>query len=252
MSGLGTRLAGLFLAPAEKPSAAPTAEQAAPEAVRGPQIVAVVASLADLDAAAGAIAATLRRDASRRTAVVCRPTAEEAAVGEPGTLAAPPAHLATPAAARLARKLAARDLPAAPAGAVCRVALSCEAGPAARDLWRVAGAVDVPIVLALPGRLEGFDEVLAQLDRLVLAAPVEVDAALCALARESLAALGPPSTRAVPPSGVLTRRLAAAGLVAMPLDAAVADTADGPPSPDPASRLQSEATFEPPRAEVRA
>jgi hypothetical protein len=241
MSGLGARLAGLFLAPPPDGVGAPAGPQPTSPAVRDVQIAAVLAAPADLDAAAGAVAAALRRSASARAAVVCRPRRGD---GDPGAEAS---HLASPAAARLARKLTARELPAAAAGALCRVALPDDPAAAARDLWRVAGAVDVPVVLALPGRVEGFDGVLAQVDRLVLAAPAEVDQALTTIALGSLSALGPVATRAVPPRGTLTRRLAAAGLVAVALDAAAEAAASADPAPPAA-----EAAFEPPRAGVRA
>jgi hypothetical protein len=153
------------------------------------------------------VAAALRKEARTRTAVVCGPVLAR--------LAGP----RLPAAARLARRLAGREFAATAAGALCRVELAPEAGDAARATWQVVAAVDVPVVLALPGRLDGYDDVLAQADQLVLALAPDADPALADLAAASLAALGPPLLRVPPPPTLAARASAARGLNAMPLTA---------------------------------
>jgi hypothetical protein len=223
MTALG-RLAGLFLAPAQRaPAPAPVVAR----------LTAVLAPAPDLAPTAGAVAATLRRAAASRTALVLVLAA-----------APPPPRVATPAAAGLARRLAARDLRATAAGVLCQVELSPDPATAARDVWRIAGAADVPMVLALPARLDGFDDLLSRFDRLVLALPPGTDDALADLALASLAGLGPPATRTEPPAGLLTRRVATLGLAAIRLEA--------PGEPARGAAVAREPVFEPPRAELRA
>jgi hypothetical protein len=194
-----TRAGALFLAP----QAAPVPREATAQ-VPAIATAAVLAAPADLDAVAGAVAARLRTIAKARTAVVCRPG--WTAVRRP----------ATPPATRLARRLAERQVEAAPAGVLCRAALPEDPGEAVRAVWRLIGAVDVPLVVALPGRLDGFDPLLAELDHLFLAAPVGGDGAISDLALASLEALGPPVRRVQPAESVLARRHAALGLAAVP------------------------------------
>ncbi len=207
MSGLLKRIGELFVAPEAGESARPVRRSA-------PQIVGVLSAPDDLAAAAGGIAAALRRAAGSRTAVVCR-------VGEP-----PVQHAASPAATTLARKLADRELNAAASGTLCHVGLAADAVEASRDLWHVAGAVEVPVVLVLAGRRDGFDGLLTQLDHLVLAAPAGADETLTELALASLAALGPVATRALSPTTLVARRAAALGLHAIPLDGTAEDILD--------------------------
>jgi hypothetical protein len=218
-----SRLVDLFLEPAP-PAAAPHPAPAAP------RLTGVLAPATDLAATAGAVAAAARRGARARTAVVLRPGAT-----------APQA--ATPAAAGLARRLAGRDVAATAAGTLCVVALPPDPAQATALVWRVAAAVDVPLVFALPGRVDGFDGLLAQMDRLVLAPPPGTADDLADLALMSLAALGPPAARITPPTGFLTTRAAALGLIAL-TDAPAREPVPAPPTREP--------RFEPPRAELRA
>jgi hypothetical protein len=203
-TGLLARAGGLFLQP-EAPSVPLTA--AAPP--RPASTAAVLAATSDLAAAAGGVAARLRAGAKARTAVVCRPGAPS--IPRP----------ATPSATRLARRLAARDLEAVAAGTLVRVALPPDPADAVRAAWRLIAAVEVPVVLALPGRLDGFDVLLAQLDELHLAAPAAADDALAELALASLAALGPPVHRLHPPATALARHRASLGFAAVAAPEAV-------------------------------
>ena len=187
MSGPLARAGAFFLAP---PRPATITGVAAPAA----GLVAVLATPRDLPAVAGGVAADLRRQHGARTALVC---------GE-----APPRPFpGTPAARRLARRLAGRDLVAVACGALCHVAVAD-----ARDAWRaITGAADVPVVVALPSRDAGWDALLADADRRLLAVPAGSDEALAELALASLAALGP-AARVSAPLGPLARRRAALGL----------------------------------------
>ena len=204
MSGVLSRAGALFLAPDTTAAPRPVV---APPATR----FAVVLACPELvDAAAGGVAAALRKEARARTAVVCGPDVDR--------LTGP----ALPAAAGLARRLAALELMATATGSVCRVALEvdrADAADAARATWQVVASVDVPVVLALPGRLDGYDDVLAQADHLVLAPARDADPGLTDLATASLAALGPPVACVAPPAAALARLAAARGLAATPLTA---------------------------------
>ena len=219
MTDLLRRLAGVFVEPA------PTAPAEPPPAAGAESLIGVVAAPDDLAVAAGAVATAARRAAGARTAVVCRPGRGAAA------------RAATPAASALARRLAGRDLPAVAAGALAHVALPDDPAGAARTLWHVAGAVDVPVVLALPGRLDGFDGVLGQLDRLTLAVTPDADDALISLAVDGLAALGPPAGLVRVPGSPLAARAAALGFAADGAASArageAAPLAGSPPDSDP-------------------
>jgi hypothetical protein len=176
------------------PAAAPARLVAAPAA----DLVAVVAPAPDLDVVAGGLAAELRRRQRARVALVCSPT--------PVT-----SRPAVPAARALARRLAARDLAAAPAGVLCRVALpGGEEG--VREAWRaVTAAAGVPAVIALPARDDVWDALLADADQRFLAAARDADEAYVEVALASLCRLGPAS-RVEPPVGFAARRAAALGL----------------------------------------
>jgi hypothetical protein len=211
------------------------ARAAAPPAVA---LAAVVAAPADVRAVAGGVAAALRRRAGARTAVVCLPgdersdrsnvrhrgvaPAADAAYGPlPGGQHAQP--VAWPAARRLARRLAARDLGATATGALCHVALPGADEEAIRAAWRVvAAAGDAPVVVGVTTRSDDLDAFLAQADRLVLA--TAADAVYAELALDSLAHLGPPTDRVRPPAGFVARRAAALGLLELraPMGEAVA------------------------------
>lgn len=192
MNELIARAGALFVAPA--PAAA------APRAATGPpaDLVGVLAPAADLAAVAGAVAADLRRRHRARTALVCTP-------GDPG-----PPRTATIAARSLAARLTERDLPASPIGGLVRVGLGEDPQ---RDAWRaITAAAGCPAVVAATSRTPALDALLAQADRLLLALPDAGDSTYAELALATLAAVGPPTARIDPPSGVLTRRLAALGL----------------------------------------
>jgi hypothetical protein len=226
MSDLARRLAALFLAPPQD-AGGPAREERPAALPRPAQLVAVLAPAPVLAAAAGGVACGLRREAGARTAVVCRPGA------------AVRGATAAPAARRVARRLVDRGVEAAASGLLCHVALEDDPVDATRRLWRVAGAVDVPVVLALPGRLDGYDGVLAQLDRLVLATPPGAEATVTTLALASLERLGPPVVSLGVPAGLIARRAAALGLVAID-------------RPRPGDEPAAGAPVEPSRAEALA
>jgi hypothetical protein len=236
MTVLG-RLTAVFVEPAAESPRAP-APQSDPHPHRGPRLVAVLAPEDDLAATAGGVAATLRRTHSARVAVVV------------GFLDTAP-RAATPAAGALARRLAARDLTATAAGTLVRVSLAADPREAAREIERVLVTAEVPVVVALPKRLDGLDHVLERLDQLVLALPTDVDGALADLALASLATVGPTATRTCPPAGMVTRRLAALGVINIPLEHA-AEPDDEPASAAPAAVTAprpagSRLVFAPPR-----
>jgi hypothetical protein len=183
------RAGALFLAPAPAP--------VRPAVLPAADLVGVLAVAPSLDAVAGAVAAGLHRRHRVRTALVCRP----------GPVTARPA---SPAARALARRLAARDVPAVAAGVLCWVALQDDDVAGA---WRaIGGAAGVPAVIALPARSEAWDALLADADQLVLATTPDADPAYGELALASLARLGPPCARVTAPTGFAARRLGAAGL----------------------------------------
>ena len=228
------RIAGLFLVPASADPPDTEVLSPAPAATAAAGFVAVIAAHDHLAASAGAVAAALRRQRGARSAIVCRPGHE------------PARSPATHAASVLARRLAARDLLAAAAGRLCQLTLPEDPGEAATALRHALGATDAPVVLALPGRLEGYDGLLVQADRLVLAAPAATDPAITELALASLAALGPETTRITPPPTALARRAAALGVTSIALDELPVARASvvapgGPPewAPPTAARLES-------------
>jgi hypothetical protein len=191
-----------FLAPPAAPAMEPM--------VMAPAVscAGVIAATSDLAAAAGAVAASLRRGA--RTAMVCadRPSR--------------PAPLpATPAARAFARTLAGRDIAATANGTICHVAPPAEPLEFVRQAWRLLAFSEVPVVVAISRRDEVHDELLAALDLLVFAPPPGADAALTDLAVASLEQLGPPVTGITAPRGAILRRLAAAGLSRTGLPAVV-------------------------------
>jgi hypothetical protein len=171
-----------------------------------PDLVGVIAGAADLQVAAGGVAADLRARHRARTALVC---CHDSAHARP----------ATHAARVLARRLGARDLHTAAAGALCHAA-----GPDPRDHRRaITGAAGVPAVVALAGRDERLDELLCEADLLVLAVRPDAEPAYTELARASLAALGPPCELVHVPLGFAARRTAALGLTRLrPLSEATA------------------------------
>jgi hypothetical protein len=193
-----------FLARAGELFLAPAASQARVAAEPPADLVGVVAAPRDLPAVAGSIAAQLRRRQRARAALVCAP----------GPHGAGPALSAS---RTLARRLAARDLAASAAGAVCHVALP-SGDDAVRRLWQaITAAAGHPSVVALPARTDRLDAFLAEADRLFLAPPSGADPAYTEAALASLAALGPPASLVAPPAGAVARRAAALGLRPLPL-----------------------------------
>lgn len=195
MSDLLARAGAFFLAPEPARTTAAVASCAP-----ATDLACVLAPAGLLAAAAGGVAAELRRQARARTAVVATPGA------------APVARPATPAASAAARRLAGRELRAVAAGALCRVALPDDPVAAGRDAWRLVGCAGVPVVVGLAARVDALDGLLAQADRLLLAIADGADPALAELALASLTRLGPPTTRISVPGDPLGRRAAALGL----------------------------------------
>lgn len=194
MNALLSRAGALFVAPATAATEATPA--VAPSRA---ELVGVLAPAEVLMAVAGGVAGALRHARRARAALLL----VSGDVPEPGP--------SLPAARALARRLVARELAATAAGTVARVALPADAEAAARVAWQaVAAAAGAPAVIALAGRSDGYDALLAHADELVLAAPGD-DAALAELALASLSALGPAPRLVAPPAGVFGRRLAALG-----------------------------------------
>jgi hypothetical protein len=196
------RAGAFFLAPTSAAPARPVAPAAG--------CAGVLASRADLPVAAATVAAALRRPARASTAVVA--IAGGAAVRRP----------ATPAATGVARRLAQRELRAVAAGTLCVVALPADPHDAARDAWRAMSAAGVPVVVAVDGRDEALDRLLAELDLLVVAPPSGADPALAQLACASLERLGPPVETLAVPHGAIARWSAGLGLRPATLAATVA------------------------------
>jgi hypothetical protein len=197
------RAESFFLAPAATSTAravpAPPASRAA-----------VLAAAADLATAAGMLAAALRARHRAAAAVVCLPS--------PPLAGAP----ALPAAARVARRLAGRDLECTAAGAVCRVHLPEDPAAFVVQAWRVLAAAEVPAVVAIPRRETVHDDLLSALDLVALATAPDGDETLADVAAASLERLAVPVARLLVPRGVLARRAAAGGLLRAALPQAVA------------------------------
>lgn len=202
-------------ADADLPDVPPPVEEALP-ADEAATAVGVLARSADAWAAGGAVALGLLSRTRAPVAVVC------GWGGGAGPSALAPA---TPAARRLAGRLAERGHAARATGRLVLIALDDDVGPACAEAARVAAALsDEPAVVVLAGaRDEPVDALLADQDRVVVAGSGSDDA-VADLAASSLApvdvavrvvALGP----AAP-----ARALAATGVALMaPLRAAVAE-----------------------------
>jgi hypothetical protein len=192
MTGRLERALELFIAPA---TAAPPAEAvAAPPAARA----AVLGAAGEVVPLAAAVALAL---------------------GPPALVAlwnadrAPSAGLATRAAARLAARLLARDLPAVARGRLAWVALPTEAGAAAAAVRRASAAVDGPLVTALAGaRPPALEDLVAEHDLAIFAADPSGVLARAAVAR--LAARGIDARACRPIRRGLPRTIALAGLAA--------------------------------------
>lgn len=188
------------------PAGAPPTRACAVAPPRTPACLAVLAPAADGAALGAALALALARRERAPAALVCL----WAPGGGRPSWRAP----ALPAAARLARVLAARGHDARSTGrlAVVRLAAPCEQA-AAEALRASAAAGSAPAVLALAGpRAAAFDELLAQQDHVVVAVAPGADPAL---ARLAVAGLERATACEVPPAHP-ARSLAAAGVALLP------------------------------------
>jgi hypothetical protein len=198
MTGPLARAAGFFVAPAAPAAAPPVA--ALPSAAR-----AVVVGRADEVAPLAAAVALWLRAADRAPAALV-------AVWRCGDKRPPAARgAAMPSAARLAARLARRDLPATARGRLAWLALPADPAAAAGTVHRVAAIVEGPLVTALAGaRPPELDALVAGHDVVVVAAEPDTP-----LARAALSGLPLPADRTVAcpplPRGV-PAALALAGL----------------------------------------
>jgi len=190
--------------PGERGPAPPGA--AVPATRRPPPAVAVLAPPPDAAAFAAALGLSLARLHRSPTAVVCLWSPQAARSG----WRAP----AMPAAARLAKTLAARGHDASAAGRLVFVRLSPSSEEAASQALRASAAAGpAPALLALAGpRAAAFDELLRLQDLVVVAVAPVSDPALARLATTGLERA---LTCAVPPAG-FARSLAMAGLALLP------------------------------------
>jgi hypothetical protein len=125
---------------------------------------------------------------------------------------APAASLATRAAARLATRLTARELPAIARGRLAWLSLDDDAAAAAAAVRRASALVDGPLVTALAGaRPPELESLIAEHDLAIVAAHPATPLARAALA--SLVARGITAV-ATPPLRRLPRTLALAGMLA--------------------------------------
>jgi len=192
VSGRLERAAAFFIAPAEapaRPAAAPM-----PPAARA----VVLGAAGDVAPVAAAVALALR---------------------PPGLVAlwraegAPAPGLSTRAAARLAARLSARDLPAVARGRLAWLALPDDPDEAAVAVRRASAIVDGPLVTALAGaRPPALDELVGEHDLAVVAA--DPDTALARVAHAGLTARGVQALACPPLRRGLSRRAARAGLAA--------------------------------------
>lgn len=214
MTGIVERAAEFFLAPA----ASATDTATLPLAVRA----VVLGSQSDVIPLAAAAALSFRVDAASFGAGAAAPaTAASFGAGVrapaavvacwPGEVMKPSA--ATRAAAELARRLAAHDMPAVARGRLVWLALPDEPAAAATMVRRASALADGPLVTALGGaRPPELDSLVAEHDLAIVAAAPETALARTAVAR--LADRGvPASARPAIRRGV-TRTLALAGLAA--------------------------------------
>jgi hypothetical protein len=196
------------VAPAETLSR-PVAAPATARAATAPASLAVLCSAADARALAIGAATVLARRHRVPCALACVWTAPGIEHRTPE--ARPPAARA---ARRLASALGARGLEAVACGRAVAVTLPgdpAHAVPAAVRAGAAAGSAPVAIALGGP-REDAFDALLADCDRILVAARGEGDGAVAALA---VAGLGPLAARAVARTvalGPAARSLAAAGL----------------------------------------
>jgi hypothetical protein len=192
------RLAACFVAPLDPPAVV----EPAVVLVRGGARAAVLGAPRDAVPVAAALAgALLARDAAPAAMVMTWCASSDGAavpgptlvpLGDPAAPpprppAAPSTRPATRGAARVASRLASRGLAATARGRLAWLALDEHPVAAALAARRVAGALDLPVVLALTGsRVAALDALLADQDLVVLAVP-EPEGALARLALAGLA-----------------------------------------------------------------
>ena len=202
MSGGLERAAAFFLAPADAP---PDTTVALPPAVRA----VVLGSAAEVVALAAAAALSFRAAERAPAAVVetwghgsMRPSA------------------ATRAAAQLARRLSAEELPAVARGRLAWLALPEDPATAADAVRRASALVSGPLVTALGGaRPPELESLVAEHDLAIVAAEADTPLARAALAR--LAERGVAASACPPVRHGVSRALALAGLAAPRLAAGV-------------------------------
>ena len=202
MSGVLARAAELFLVP----GGTEALEAVAPPAVRA----VVLGAPADAHPLAAAIALSLRAAADAPAAAV--------AVWEAGGVEAPRASAATRAAARLAARLTAHGLAAAPRGRLACAGLPPDPAEAAAAVRDASTLVDGPLVTSLAGaRPEALETLVAEHDVAIVAADPETALARAALA--GLTARGIAASARCPPRRGLVRALATAGIAAPGVEA---------------------------------
>jgi hypothetical protein len=193
VSGRLERAAAWFIVPAEAPghvAAAPV-----PPAAR----VAVIGTAADVAPLAAAVALSLRAPSGLVALWADEPP--------------PPGGLATRAAAKLAARLASRDLAAVARGRIAWMALPDDPDEAATAVRRASAAVDGPLVTALAGaRPPALEQLVGEHDMAIVAADPGTALARAALA--GLAARGLEAAACPPLRRGLGRRAALAGLSA--------------------------------------
>jgi len=172
--------------PSPEERAVPSAPDRSP--VEDGARIAVLGAPAVAVPVAAACAGELRARARATAAVLAVWRAGATVAGEEGERASPGAAT-TPAARRLAARLAAHGLPATACGRLAWLALDPAPGPAAAQAQRCIELADAPFVLALAGpRPPAFEPLLAALAVAVAVLPGDADPALHELARAGLPA----------------------------------------------------------------
>ncbi len=208
MSGLRDRF---VTAPGDAGRAAPAPDAWPPRANVPPPALGVVAAPGLAAPAGTAVALAAARVARAPAALACiwAPAQAQALPG--------PRSPALPAARRIALALAARGHETLAAGRLALVRLAGDEPAAAAEAVRaLAAAGPAAAVLAVGGRSEALDAVLAGQDALLLWPPADAPEALAPLALASLRALGPPAGAVPVRLGARARALALAGVTAPP------------------------------------
>ena len=184
----------------------------APTLPQRPEVVVVLAAGGCGEAAGSAVGMVLAAQHDG-AAVVCSWSPDERQQ-EDGEAAAVPL-LAVPSARRVARVLQGRGLSAVARGRLVRLGLSQAPVQAAREVSRVT-AVGAPVVLVVDGpRDPWLDGVLAEADRVVVAAPPETSSLLVRLALADAARAGRSTAHLVVPASA-GRIVGPGGLVLPP------------------------------------